>query len=431
MMRLSELDLPHLPVEDAAFSQDAVRRFTEAKATHPWLASTNIGYFVHEYTAIKELIADDDRMRPAYDGVVDQLEAHGTPWGRFTEEQMISLPPERHRLLRDTFAAKFTPRFAKQLQPVMRSTIQRLLDDWAPRRKFDFEEFASFFPISVMFALVGAPVEEVAGIRTSLETLGLAFSMDKNRMPAIHEAFDRLEALVERLVSARQADPEGGDPDDLLSLLVKTSEESGIPDRQLKDLIIFFFIAGYDTSKNVLTHTMYILMQHPEIYARCGEDYDYCRRVLDEALRIYSPASIPRFTACDIVYRGVLLPKDTMLWFPLSISGRDPGSFDEPETFDPDRPVTSNSRHIAFSLGRHMCLGQFIARAQLQEALYQIPQRLLEPRLVGPYGWRPFPGIWGLKGLPIAFELPAKGADLRGAGRGAGRNRDAGAVRRH
>jgi cytochrome P450 len=48
-----------------------------------------------------------------------------------------------------------------------------------------------------------------------------------------------------------------------------------------------------------------------------------------------------------------------------------------------------------------MCLGQHIARAQLQEALHQVARRIPHPRLAGEYGWRPFPGIWGLDGLPI------------------------------
>lgn len=50
-----------------------------------------------------------------------------------------------------------------------------------------------------------------------------------------------------------------------------------------------------------------------------------------------------------------------------------------------------------------MCLGQYIARAQLQEGLHQIAQRMRKPRLVGEFGWRPYPGTWGLKGLPIEF----------------------------
>jgi len=409
MQTLAELDLPHLPVREPAFAENPVRYLAEARARHPWIASSDIGYFVHEYGAIRELIAQDDKLRPAYDGIVEQLGVHGTPWGRFTEEQMISLPPEQHRLLRDAFAAKFTPRYANQMRPMMQATMTRLLDEWAPKGRFDFEEFASYFPISNMFTLVGAPREEVPGIRSSLETLGLAFSMDKRRLPAIHAAFARVEELVQRLIAQRRSHPQSGNPDDLLHLLIETGDQGGIGARQLEDLLIFFFVAGYDTSKNVLTHTMHLLLRHPEIYQRCGQDHAYCAKVLEEALRYYNPGQVPRFTNQDVIFRDVLIPKNTMLWFTLSISGRDPGAFAEPEKFDPERKFEPNRRHIAFSLGKHMCLGQFIARAQLQEALHQIPQRLRNPRLAGGFGWRPFPGIWGLHGLPIEFE-PAERA---------------------
>jgi len=403
MQTLAELDLPFLPVEEADFAADPVRYFREARRKHPWLARSNIGLLIHELTAIRELLGQDDKFRPAYDGIVDQLGAHGTPWGRFTEQQLISLPVAQHRLLRDAFAAKFTPRFANQLRPMMQASITRLLDEWAPKGAFDFEEFASYFPISNMFTLVGAPIEEIPGIRSSLETLGLAFAMDKSKLPQIYEAYDRLEELVQRLIAERRADPEGGNPDDLLHLLIKTADEGGVDQRQLADLIIFFFIAGYDTSKNVLTHTMHLLMQHPEMYERCAVDPDYCRKVLDEGLRYFNPGSVPRFTNEDIVFRDVVIPKDTMVWFNLNISGRDEGVFEDPDDFNPERTLQPNQRHVAFSLGKHMCLGQFIARAQLQEALHQIAQRLRNPRLVGEFDWRPYPGAWGMRGLPIEF----------------------------
>lgn len=403
MHTLAELDLPHLPVDSAEFAADPMRFFRDAKARHPWLASSDLGLWVHDYRAIRDLLGRDDELRPAYDGIVEMLGAHGTPWGRFTEEQLISLPAEQHDFLRRTFATKFSPRFANQLRPMMQSTISDLLDEWAPRGAFDFEEFASFFPISVMFRLVGAPVEEVPAIRSSLETLGLAFSMDRARVPEIHAAFAALETLVERLIAERRASGPLTEEGDLLDLCISAADEGGVAERRLQDLIIFFFIAGYDTSKNVLTHTMYKLLDRPDIYERCAADRDYCRKVLDEGLRYFNPGSVPRFTNQDIAYGDVILPKDTLLWFTLNVSGRDASVFPEPDKFDPDRKGDPARPHIAFSLGKHMCLGQYIARAQLQEALHQIPQRLHDPKLAGPVGWRPYPGAWGLHGLPIEF----------------------------
>ncbi len=401
MQIYTQLDLPHLPMEDRAFGRDPWRFFTAARRQHPWLAKSKFGLVIHELKAIRDLLGLDEKFRPAYDGVVEQLQAHGTPWGRFTANQLISLPSATHQLVRQTFATKFTPRFANQLRPVMQATIGRLLDQWLPKGRFDFEEFASFYPISVMFTMVGAPVDEVAGIRSSLETLGLALAMDTTRVPAINEAYLKLEGLVTRLIVERRSQPKRGEHDDLLDLLIDTEESGSVNERQLLDLIIFLFVAGYDTSKNVLTYTMWTLMQHPDIYARCGHDLDYCRLVLEEAFRWYNPGAIPRFTAQDVVYRDVLLPKDTMVLFAVNIAGRDPSAFDDAERFDPERKLDPAMRHAAFGLGKHMCLGQHIARAQLQEALHQVARRIPHPRLDGEYGWRPFPGIWGLDGLPI------------------------------
>jgi cytochrome P450 len=410
MKTLAELSLRYLAMEEPAFGEQPLRHFAEARAKHPWLATCKFGLVVHQYAAIRELYVQDDKLRPPYGGIVERLGLQGTPWGRFTEEQMISLPPEQHRLLRDTFASRFTPRFANQLRPMMQETITRLLDEWVPKQRIDFEEFASYFPISVIFTLVGAQLEGIRLLREDLEAIGLAQSLEMERFPRIQAGMVRLEAFVKDTIADRRARPRTDGVEDLLDVLIRTGDTGKINARQLSDLLMFFFIAGYDTSKNVLTYTMYTLLDHPQIYRRCAEDHSYCQRVIEEALRWFNPGTVPRIVNEDMVYRDVLLPKDTMLFFPLSISGRDPLAFPDGDVFNPDRPVSPGHRQIAFGLGKHMCLGQYIARAQLQEALHQVAQRMRDPRLVGDFGWRPFFGTWGLKGLPIEFEPAARKA---------------------
>jgi cytochrome P450 len=401
MQTLADLDLPHLAMEEPIFAENPLRYFEEARRQHPWLATSKFGLVIHEYAAMRELYGQDERLRPPYAGIVEKVGMHGTPWGRFTEEQMISLPPDQHRLLRETFALRFTPRSANQLRPMMRDTIGRLLDEWAPKSSIDFEEFASYFPISVMFTLVGAPLDGIRMLRDDLEAIGLAQSLEMERFPRIQQGMVRLEAFVQQVVADRRAKADTQRTEDLLDILIRTGDAGKVNQRQLTDLIMFFFIAGYDTSKNVLTYTMHTLLRYPEIYRRCGDDHDYCQRVVEEALRWFNPGTSARIVNDDMEYRGVLLPKNTMLFFPLSISGRDPQAFPGGDVFDPDR--SGGNRHIAFGLGKHMCLGQYIARAQLQEAFHQIARRMLEPKLVGEIGWRPFYGTWGLKGLPITF----------------------------
>ncbi len=414
---LDRLDLPYLEMDSHEFAADPLPRFEAARAKHPWLARSKYGTVITEYTAMRDLFGRDDQLRPPYADIVPVLGQENTPWGDFTQRQMISLPTETHKFLRHTFAAKFTPRNANALRPLMRATIAKLLDEWAagdaPTKEIDFEDFASNFPISVMFALVGAPQEGIALLRDDLEAIGLAHSYEGDRFPRIQEGMVRLIDYVDTIIADRRANPHDRE-EDLLDLLIETSDNGNVTAQQLADLIVFFFLAGYDTSKNVLTYIMYTLLDHPEIYARCAEDHDYCRKVIEEGLRWFNPSTVGRFVDKEFEYRGVVFPKDTTLFFPLSISGRDPGSFGDAPTFDPDRPVDPNKRHLAFALGKHMCLGQYIARAQLQEALHQVAQRMKNPVLTEKPGTRPFFGAWGLKGLPIAFT-PGEAKVLEGA----------------
>ena len=401
---VADLDLEYLAWDQPAFAADPYPYFAAARAKHPWLARTDSGYIVFEYQAIRDLLVQDDKFRPSFDGIVELMGAQGTPWGRFTRDQMINLPDQDHAVLRRTFATKFTPRYANQLRPIMRETMQRLLAEWAPRAKIDFEEFSSYYPVAVTAQMIGAPLDAIPGLRQSMETMGLAFSLDATRLPALNEAVVHMDRFCEALIAERRAQPRAAEGEgDLLDMLLEASEAEGISHRQLVDLLIFLFVAGYDTSKNVFTYMMHLMIDHPGIYERCAEDYEYCRKVVEEALRLFNPSSTFRFTSEDVVYRDVLLPKDTMIYFTLNVSGRDPTAFDQADAFDPERTIDPARRQLGFGMGKHMCLGQYIARAQLQEGIHLVARHMRDPKPAGALGWRQFPGVWGIKGLPIEF----------------------------
>ena len=402
MQNINDLDLYRLPWDEPSFAANPYPHFDKAREKHPWLAKVDTGYAVFELQAIRDLLGNDENLRPSFDGIAEIMECKGSPWGRFCEEQMIALPAREHKLLRETFAARFTPRYANQLRPIMRETMERLLQEWTPREHIDFEEFASYYPVSVMAQMVGAPLDVIPGLRESMEVMGLAFAMDKTKVPEIDKAFLHMDAFAHDLVAERRANPHE-EQTDLLDLLIEAAADGGISDRQLYDLLIFLFVAGYDTSKNVLTYMMHLMVDNPEIYERCAEDFDYCKKVVEETLRIFNPSSSFRVTETDIEYRDVFIPAGTMLFFNLNVSGRDPSAFDDPDTYNPDRAIDPARRHVAFGLGKHMCLGQYIARAQLQEAIHLIAKHMKNPKEAGEPGWRPFPGVWGIKGLPLDF----------------------------
>jgi cytochrome P450 len=101
-------------------------------------------------------------------------------------------------------------------------------------------------------------------------------------------------------------------------------------------------------------------------------------------------------------YRGVVIPEGTMLFFPLSVSGRDPAVFGDPDLFNPERLERNLTQ--GFGRGMHLCLGQFLAVANVEEGLHLLAKRIANPRLVGEVNWKLFPGVWGITSLPIAFD---------------------------
>jgi len=403
---IDELALYHLAWEEPSFAADPYPQFDKAREVHPWLARVQGGYMVFDLQAIRALLVKDDQLRTAFDGIVDIMDAQGSAWGRFAKEQMIALPDREHGVIRSAFASRFTPRSAAALRPIMREEITRLLREWAPKGSFDFEEFASYYPVAVMTRMIGASLDVIPALRSSMETLGLAFSLDSNLVPRLDEAMAQMDDFAFNLMAERRAHPHDrpADERDLLDLLLETGTESSIDERQIADLLIFLFVAGYDTSKNVLTYMMHMLTQRPEVYERCAEDLQYCQKVVEEALRLFTPASTFRATKQDMVYQGVFIPKDTMLFFSINIAARISPDVAQAGAFDPERSVPSHLRHVGFGLGKHICLGQYIARAQLEEGIHQIARTLRHPRERSTPGWRPFPGVWGIRGLPITFE---------------------------
>ncbi len=405
MPKGAELELPFLTMEEDAFAADPFPHFAMARARHPWLARWKLGYVVTDYQAMRDLFVKEDRMRMMFDSIVEIMEAKGTRWGNFQERHMLSMMGEQHRRVRDVLAPAFTPRVANHNRALMRDVINTLLDAWLPEQSFDFEEFASYFPITVMCRMIGASPEVIPGLRSAMEAIGLSTSMDPRWLPAMQEGVATMEDFVDGLIAGRRALPHSLEEPNLLDLLMQANEDGGITDRELADVLIFLFVAGYDTSKNMLTLAYWELLQRPQMYRRAGADYDYAGRAIEETFRYHATASNQRILNEDIEYRGVVLEKDSILWFPLSVATRDERYAENADNFDPERKRAT--RHLGFGLGAHICLGQYIAKAQIQEGLHEICRRIRNPRSPGPLGYRPFPGTWGLRGLPITFDTQA------------------------
>jgi cytochrome P450 len=399
MPTINDLQLATMPITAVGFGYDPLPHFEAARRQHDWLAASDIGYVLTRYRGNEDILRMDDKLKMPGEEILEIMGAHGTGWGDFCVEQMLVSSGERHARLRGSVRSAFTPAKVKLLRPLMRETIAAILDEWAPKGEFDFTDFASQFPVRIMFAMLGTSIERLPAIMKDLEIHGGSFNLEVENMPVIEAGYQRLWSFVDGLVAERGRNGLNGD---LLDTMIAANTEGTISDKELRQLLILMFAAGYDTTKNLLILLMRSLIDNPDIYRRTGTDFDYARKAVKEQLRFATPSNTMRLVIETFEYRGVIIPEGTMLVFPLTITGRDPDVFVNPDTFDPDRSEKEPSQ--AFGRGMHMCLGQFLAVANVEEGIHMIARRIVNPRIAGNVTWKPFPGVWGITGLPIAFD---------------------------
>lgn len=401
MRNVVELDIYDLPIDEQLFADNPDPHMLAARDQHSWLAKSKFGIVITEYVALDEILRMDDKLKTPAEHIVDIMGGEGTNWARFQRECLIAQDGADHQRIRFAINKGFLPKTVNAYQERIQRVISDLLDDWAPKEHFDFEEFASRFPVAVMFGLLGIPRERIEDVKHWLEVFGQSFCLDRTLFPAINDAFNNLWRFAEDLVEQRKLNGNPGEPD-VLDVLIEAEAEGKVNATEVGDVILFLFAGGYDTSKNQLGHIMNFMLDNPELWKRCAEDRKFCDDVVSEALRHSGVATSYRNVAVELHYRDVTFPVGTMLIFPLGIVCRYSEFFENAITFDPSR--TESKRFTALGRGMHLCLGQFLAKLQMAEGIHLMAQRLKNPRRNGDLVWRLFPGVWGPKQLPIAFD---------------------------
>jgi cytochrome P450 len=229
---------------------------------------------------------------------------------------------------------------------------------------------------------------------------------------AVHE----LDEIVNRIIRQRRAN--GDETGDLLSMLMAARDEDGsvMTDRQLRDEIMTFLLAGHETTAVSLSWTWYLLSQHPEAAHQLRRELNdvlggrtprledlaclpYTDKVVKESMRLYPPAwSLARSTTNETNIGGYRLPMGANVVMSPWIMHRDPRFFDHPERFDPDRWTTQATQHLPrfayfpFGGGPRFCIGASFAMMEANLLLATIAQRF-QVSLVPGHPVAPQPGI--------------------------------------
>ena len=218
-------------------------------------------------------------------------------------------------------------------------------------------------------------------------------------MIALRHAVGQLEKTVYDIIAARRAS--SADSGDLLSMLMNARDEdgSGMTDKQLRDEVLTFLLAGHETTALALSWTWYLLSKHPDIEERLHAELQlvlggrspefgdlpalaFTDRVIKESMRLYPPAwSLARTAIEDFELRGYKIPAGANIVMSQWIMHRNPRYFPDPEKFDPDRWLDPAMQRLPrfvyfpFGGGPRQCIGNVFAMMEAVLLLATIAQR--------------------------------------------------------
>jgi cytochrome P450 len=396
-----ELDLPEVPLTDAGGDQ----RFAAALqlSADQWLMKGLFGYAVWRYEDATGILRDKrwhsaSGKIPEIMGITDEafLSRQG--------ESILSAEGDVHTRLRRLVAPAFSPRSADRLRPFMREVINGLVDNVAAAGRSDFaRDICEPYPIPIICELLGAPKRDWQLFSRWANDILEVFSIDMaSKLDLIMRSQDELDAYTADLIAARRNSP----ADDLLTDLI-AAEEAGdkLSNEELVMMVNAVIIGGTDTTRNQLGCAVALFADHPEQWKLLAEQPELAPRAVEESMRYFGAVrGTMRYASTDIVYRDVLFPAGTFVGIGLAEANRDTSVFREPTVFD-ITTQKSDQPQLTFGSGIHYCLGQALARAELQEALPLLARRMPNLRLDGPTEWKPDGvGIFGPAHMPITFD---------------------------
>jgi len=322
----------------------------------------------------------------------------------------------RHRALRRLLQGQFTPAAVAQYETFLRGLTATTLDNAFSQGEFDFVgEVASDFPINVLAKLLDVPVEDNKQlIDWGNRMIGFddpehadvlindpeseKYRLVPFRSPAALEVFAYGDALAK--------ERRGKNGTDLVSVLVNGDMSDGIAlsERDFHTNFLLLVVAGNETTRHTISHTMINLIQNPDQLTKLQENPELIPWAVEEFLRFASPVYHFRRTATkDVEIHGQSIKSGEKIvtWF--ASGNRDSSIFERANEFD----VTRNpNEHMTFGRGGpHMCLGNALARIELRVMFEDLISRIDSMELTGPVDYLRSNFVHGIKRMPVRVKL--------------------------
>lgn len=366
-------------------TEDVFDLVEEIRAQGP-LYRSRIGHVATSHAAVRHVLTSDDFRTglPTTAGPVGRVARWAAPTTLHPVEPpslLVTEPPD-HTRYRRLVTRVFTMRAVERLRERTEEIAADLLDRLEPRASGPVdlvEAYCAQLPVTVIAEILGVPEAERgrvldfgSGAAPSLD-LGLGY----RRYRSVSRSLEQFDAWLGQHLDRLRRDP----GDDLLSELVAVRDEGlGLTETELKATAGLVLAAGFETTVNLLGNGTALLHDHPDERARAVAEPALWGNVVEEALRLDPPVLLTaRMAVRDTEVAGRRVPAGSMVTAILGGANRDPDVFPDPTRFDVAR---ANARdHIAFSAGRHHCLGAQLARMEGEVGLRAIWDRFPDLRL--------------------------------------------------
>jgi cytochrome P450 len=308
--------------------------------------------------------------------------------------------PEHHRLRR-MLTSNFTFRRCESMRPQIQEMVDQhlgaMIDNGPPADLV--REFALPVPSLVIALLLGVPPEDL-GLFQRQTTVGLDHkSSDAQKAQAFAAMFVYIQELVER----KEREP----GDDLISRLVTGYVATGQLDHATTAMTgVIMMQAGHETTANMISLGTLALLQHPDVFERLRrtDDPAVVANIVEELMRYLTivHSQVDRVATEDLIIGGQLIRAGEFVMMNLPAGNWDTEFVDNPEAFVIDR----NTRgHLGFGYGVHQCIGQNLARVEMQVAFATLARRLPGLKLAVSLDELQFKeaNIYGMKELPVSW----------------------------
>jgi cytochrome P450 len=316
---------------------------------------------------------------------------------------MLDRDPPDHTRLRRLVSKAFTPRAVEALRPRVAGLVDDMLDAAGRQGRVNLVDALAFpLPFAVIAEMLGTPPADHERIRQLSGTLvrSLEPVADPDLVAAIAAADAELTQIAGEMIAWKRAHPAG----DLLSALINAEDDGDVlDDDELIAQTLLLYIAGHETTVNLIAGGTLALLRHPDQLALLREDPGLTGNAVEELLRYDSPVQASRrITLEPVTIGGADIPAGAFVMASLGSANRDE-SFWGPDAAELRLDRENARQHVSFGAGPHHCLGASLARLEASIALARLAARFPGLALDGEVTWNGRINLRGPADLPVSL----------------------------